>query len=358
MTFISPQKVFAHLDRMAAWQRGGKPAPVTIEWDLSNRCVLGCTYGGAICHFAHTHTRGPWMSRDRRLPMLYEGTGDQAHPDLVFRVLDEMAETGVRGIVWTGGGEPTTHPRWMEFVETAADRGIEQGMYTLGGLLTPKTGALLASKATWVVVSLDCATAIDYHTSKGVPLERFEAACDGVRSLVGHRATVGVSFMLHEDNWRKAPAMLELSRSLGASYTTFRPAIAEGPTTSLVGVQRDWITEALPLLDSLSQEADVECDPPRFAAYRDWTGRSYETCHGIKFNATVTPDGRVWVCPQRRGLDGSMLGDLRNESFADIWAKHPGQWTELADCRVMCRLHLLNTVLDSVYAPKRHEAFV
>ena len=31
MSYISPQKVFAHLDRLAAWNRGETPAPVTVE---------------------------------------------------------------------------------------------------------------------------------------------------------------------------------------------------------------------------------------------------------------------------------------------------------------------------------------
>jgi hypothetical protein len=111
-------------------------------------------------------------------------------------------------------------------------------------------------------------------------------------------------------------------------------------------------------LERLSHEPDVECDPSRFEAYRDWRGREYDTCHGIKLNATITPDGRVWVCPQRRGMTGSEIGDLRRESFTELWARHPRQWTEFADCRVMCRLHLINEQLSPVLQAYRHEAFV
>jgi hypothetical protein len=47
MTYINPRaKPLAHLDRLAAWQKGGMAPPVTLEWDLSNRCSLGC----AACH--------------------------------------------------------------------------------------------------------------------------------------------------------------------------------------------------------------------------------------------------------------------------------------------------------------------
>lgn len=355
MTFIGPQKVFAHLDRLAGWSKGETPAPVTIEFDLSNRCPLGCR----ACHFSHTHSRGPWASRDRRLPMAFTETGDYANPAWVLRALTQMAQAGVRGIVWTGGGEPTMHPQLMTIVKHAASVGLEQGMYTMGGVLRQDIAAELAEYLTWVVVSLDCADAITYHHEKGVPLDRFRHACEGVKWLAGPKnTTVGVSFLIHGENHHRIPEMLALSRKLGSTYTTFRPTIEDGPMSALATVDRSWIDAALPMLRQVAAERDVECDPERFEAYRDWSGRSYRTCHGIKLNATVTPDGRMWICPQRRGIDGSQLGDLKTESFAEIWSRHPGIWTSLGDCRVMCRLHKVNEVLSDVFEVRAHEAFI
>jgi cyclic pyranopterin phosphate synthase len=278
----------------------------------------------------------------------------------VKRGLLQMAKAGVQGLVWSGGGEPTTHPEWLSCVEQAASVGLKQGMYTMGGLLRQDTATALAGMATWVVVSLDCVDGETYHLEKGVPAERFQAACNGVRWLAAAgTATVGVSFLLHGGNWHKAEDMLALARSLGATYTTFRPTIETSVDAPAVCIEdRRWIADALPLLDALKAERDVECDPGRFKAYQDWQQRSYSTCYGIRLNATVTPDGRVWVCPQRRGIEGSCLGDLKTESFADIWARHPGQWTDFRECRVMCRLNAINEQLAAVYQPRAHEAFV
>lgn len=84
MTYIAPRaKVLKHLDRLARWQRGERPAPVTLEWDLSNRCPYGCQG----CHFAYTHTKGPLTRLPRALPMLHDQGGDLADPALVMRVL-------------------------------------------------------------------------------------------------------------------------------------------------------------------------------------------------------------------------------------------------------------------------------
>lgn len=356
MSYITPSKVFSHLDRLAGWQRGEKPAPVTVEWDLTNRCSLGCF----ACHFAHTHVKGPWAARDRAMPEGFESTGSIADVALVRRGLEDMAVAGVKGIIWTGGGEPTLHPHWPEIVQHAHGLGLEQGMYTLGGHFTEASARHLAQRLTWVVVSLDACDHESYAAEKGVPANRFDAACDGIRALASAGgAVVGASFMLHAGNWHRAPEMLALGRALGATYVTFRPTIQTSPDRPGVPLDdRQWVTDATPTLQALSLEADVECDVPRFHEYRDWSGRKYSTCYGIRMNATVTPDGRVWVCPQRRGIAGSEVGDLRVESFSALWQRHVGQWTQFEGCRAMCRLHLVNETLAHVYAPRRHEAFV
>lgn len=354
MKYIDPRgKVFVHLDRIVAWDRGDRPAPVTVEWDLSNRCTLGCQ----DCHFAHTHVRGPWTSKLRLLPQAFEQTGDLADTALVLATLPDLYDLGVKGIVWSGGGEPTTHPDWLKILERAAAVGLEQGMYTLGGLLTTETGPRLAQLATWIVVSLDCADAETYAREKGVPPARFDAACHGIRSLVGQRAAIGVSFLLHAENWSRCEAMVALARQLGATYTSFRPIIRTQPNQPSVCLDdRQWIAEAQPILQQLARASDVEVDLGRFQAYATWQGHGYAACTGIQLNTTITPDGRVWICPQRRGI--TPLGNLHEESFQAIWAKHPGQFTVDAGCRAMCRLHQVNDQLAAIRSARPHDAFI
>jgi MoaA/NifB/PqqE/SkfB family radical SAM enzyme len=354
--FINPrQKVFRHLDRLAGWQAGQTPAPVTVEWDLSNRCSLGCQ----SCHFAHTHTRGPWAKASRVLPMAFDGTGDLADMIVVGRGLREMAAAGVKGVIWSGGGEPTLHPGWQRAVTVAADAGLEQGMYTLGGHLSPSDALLLASTAAFVVVSLDAVTAEAYGREKGVLPARFTDALNGIVALSGHTAAIGVSYLLHAGNAKDIVDMVRLSRDLGATYTTFRPAVQfSAADPSKPTDDRGWITNALPTLANVSAMADVEVDLDRFVAYRDWNGHGYTSCAGIRLNATVTPDGRVWVCPNRRGLPDSCIGDLRTESFGALWSRHPGRFRVDTNCRVMCRLHPVNETLAAIETPRAHEAFV
>lgn len=354
MSYIGPQKVFSHLDRLAGWQAGHRPAPVTVELDLCNRCSLGCQ----SCHFAHTHVAGPWAAKATK-PLSYEETGVLANLDVTLRALSDMRTCGVEGLVLSGGGEPTLHPKFDEIVDAAMAHGFALGMYTLGGHLPAERAERVKWAFTWVVVSLDCPDGETYAAEKGVPASRFEEACAGIRRISGGPAVVGVSFLLHAENWMRTAEMLALARSLGASYATFRPTIETEPGDfSAIAGSRAWVTDALPTLEALADEPDVEVDPARFVQYRDWTGHTYQACYGIRMVTQITPDGRVWVCPNRRGLTGSELGDLRTESFAAIWQRHPGQWTDFKQCRAMCRLNAVNTVLAPVFSSRKHEAFV
>lgn len=353
MTYISPSKVFRHLGRLANWQRGGNSAPVTVEIDLSNVCSLGCQ----SCHFAYTHVAGP--RKGAPAPDGFDGTGKFADLEVFSRAFVEMRQMDVRGVVFSGGGEPTLHPQFDTFVEHAAGTGLELGMYTLGGHLSEARAALVRDRFAWVVVSLDAVDGSTYSDEKRVPESRFSEALKGASSLTGGRATVGISFLLHAGNWRRLPDMRRLAQRLGAHYVTFRPTIeTDSANLSQIVGDRAWVTDALPLLREYAHHADVEIDPDRFVEYRDWQGRHYSTCYGIRLVTQITPDGRVWICPNRRGIAGSELGDLTTESFADIWARHPGQWTDFQGCRAMCRLHQVNTTLAAVHAPRRHEAFV
>lgn len=325
-----------------------------VEIDLTNTCSLGCQF----CHFRHTHVAGPWANKGAK-PTGYGDTGRLADTERFCAVFSELKAAGVEAVVFTGGGEPTLHPDFDRLAIEAHAAGLQLGMYTLGGHISEARGALLKSIFTWIVVSLDAETADAYSAEKQVPKFRFDDACNGVRRLSGGSCTVGVSFLLHADNWMRSEAMLALARSLGASYTTFRPTIlTDDEHLSQMAGDRSWVSPAWYLLNHLKLNADVEIDPPRFMEYMNWTAHPYSACYGIRMVTQITPDGRVWVCPNRRGIAGSELGNVMTESFADIWARHPGQWTDFRECRAMCRLHLVNRQLAAIEAPIQHKEFV
>lgn len=353
--YINPaSKLLYHADRLAAIKAGGRPAPVNVEIDLSNRCSLGCSW----CHFAYTHTRGP-LAGKRDKPTDAITGGDLMSMELAIKILHELPLAGVKSMTWTGGGEPTLHPYFDEIVHYAASQGLEQGMYTHGGHINSRRAALLKELFAWVYISLDECTAEDYQRSKGV--DRFDHVQDGIYHLVNMpgSATIGVGFLLHVGNCDRIDDMVALGKALGVDYVQFRPIIHYDQGAP--GQQIDdvfWVNRAINNLRKHAGDRFVVADTSRFEMYRDWHGHGYPTCYWSAMQTVITPNGKVWRCTNKREHADALLGDLSAESFAEVWARAGGPCRVDGKCRVMCIGHTKNLVLDKIMQPMQHSNFI
>lgn len=353
--YIDPaQKLLGHMDRLHELRTAGRTsAPVNVEIDLSNRCSRGCEF----CHFAYTHTRGPLAGKHEK-PEGALDSGDLMSPSLAVNILHQLAEAGVRSVTWTGGGEPTLHPDFDAIVAEAARTTMEQGLYTHGGHIDRTRAALLKQKMTWVYVSLDAATPEAYKRDKGV--DGFEPVLQGVRNLVAVQgpATIGLGFLIHRKNMDDIATMIALGKGLGVDYVQFRPAIRymmNEPDTP--AEDREWVEIAMRWLRTYQGDPFVIADVDRFGMYRDWQGHSYGTCFWTAMQTVITPNGRVWRCCNTRERPGAMIGDLSQESFAEVWSK-AGPVAVNEHCRVMCRGHIPNLTLAPIVTEQAHGNFI
>ncbi len=335
MSYIEPRtKIFQHLDRLLALQEDRRMPPVNVEIDLSNRCNLGCEW----CHMAHTHTRGPQGNGGQ--------VGDLIDTELLNALMYELDGYGVKSITWSGGGEPTLHPDFDDIVRFCP---LDQGLYTNGTNISQARAQLLKMHMTWVYVSLDAMTAADFRAGKGA--DGFEAACEAIRNLAAApgKATVGVGFLLRQDNYQSVARMTELGVTLGADYVQFRPAVIPGASI-------DWIKDALPMLRYMSVFDQVILDVSRFEELAYW-GVHPPTCYWSGLSTVITPDGRIWDCVNKRGFEGAELGDLNQDNFTDIWER--GKLAEVnGDCRIMCRGYIPNVALEAVMDEQPHGNFI
>lgn len=355
MSYIDPRnKTLWHTDRLAQLRATGKTsAPVNVEIDLSNRCSLGCEW----CHFAYTHTRGP-LAGAQKPPGHIDG-GDLMTYRLAERILVQLQAAGVKSVTWTGGGEPTLHPQFEDVIALASSCGLEQGLYTHGGHITPERAMLLKRVCTWVYVSLDECDAESYRAHKGA--NRFIAACDGVRMLaqVDGAATIGVGFLVHSGNWRRLADMHTLGRELGADYIQFRPTIEYAQDNpSAPAEDTGWMDDAIAALRKYEEDPFVSVDIPRFKQYRDWQGHGYRTCNWSALQTVITPNGKVWTCVNKRERSDALLGDLSCESFAQVWDRVGMPCAVNESCRIMCRGHVANLTLEHVLRRPEHENFI
>lgn len=354
--YINPRsKLLYHTDRLAELRtHGNTSAPVNVEIDISNVCQLGCQW----CHFAYTHTRGPLANKVSKPPDMID-CGHLMDFDLLGHILTQLSDAGVKSITWSGGGEPTLHPRFCDIVEMAARYGFEQGIYTNGANLPDEKVKALKSLFTFVYVSLDECWRDSYKASKGV--DRFDDVCLNTSRLVLAKgdATVGLGFLLHPRNVEDIDRMVKLGRLLGVDYVQFRPIVNyDQDAPSQLVEDTTWINGAINALRTYAGDPFVQADTGRFEMYRDWHGHRYPTCYWSALQTVITPNGRVWRCTNKRGYPDGLIGDLTQDSFADIWRLVGGPCRVNDKCRVLCRGHIANLTLDAIMTEPAHANFI
>lgn len=346
MNYINPKdKVFWHLEELNQLKQGFTKYPINVEIDLTNRCNHGCSW----CHFAYTHTKGPLANSKK--PLGYIDTGDVFDYELLLDVITQLKNIGVKSITWTGGGEPTLYPKIIDVLAYTSYIGLEQGIYTNGSFINEELAKYLKQHCTFVYISLDESNAEDFKQSKGVT--RFNKVIEGIKHLVSAegKATIGIGFLLHENNYFKLNQMKALGESLKVDYIQFRPTIHyDVDNPSLKISHPSWI-------DSLEEQPEtIVFDKSRFDGYLNWNGHGYKTCNWSALQTVITPNGKVWTCVNKRGIESALLGDLTTQSFKDIWKGK----SCLVDnkCRIMCRGHLANQSLDKIMTKPDHSNFV
>ncbi|MBW3671540.1 MAG: radical SAM protein, partial [Acidobacteria bacterium] len=141
--------------------------PSHLELDLTDRCNVACYF----CN-----------QQDLR-------TKEQIPEDTIRTTIDSLAETGLRSVRLSGGGDPLFHRQIHDVLDHLISKGIIIDNLTTNGVaLSPEISRkLVSSKAREVIVSLNAPNAEQYHRMLRVKPALFDKVLENVRSLVDIR---------------------------------------------------------------------------------------------------------------------------------------------------------------------------
>ncbi len=206
---FSSDKILKHLDRINKWLRGENPSPVTVELDMTNLCNHRCPECSGW-YFQNINTSS--------LPV-----------DLAMDIIRQLAKAEVRGLIFTGGGEPLCHPNIKEVLRLAHDLGLDIGFITNATLINEEIARILLECCTWLRVSLDAASPKTFEKIHGLDGDAFDKVVNNIALLVNmkkqikSRSTVGVGYLTCDYTKVEMHDMTILCKKLGADYLQFRP---------------------------------------------------------------------------------------------------------------------------------------
>ena len=108
---LDGSKIGWYHDRVEAWKRGEKIAPVSCDVSWTRRCQASCSF----CY-----------------AQLQASSGGEITKEIAFEFLEDAAAIGVKGVSLISDGESTMVPFYEESIEYAASLGLKIGVGTNG----------------------------------------------------------------------------------------------------------------------------------------------------------------------------------------------------------------------------------
>ena len=256
------------------------------------------------------------------------------------RVLGELRRAGVRRIVFTGWGEPLTHPKALELLELAKEGGFNVVLNTNGTLLEGCAEDVVKAGVDEVVVSLDSVDEVVY--SELHPGSSVSEILSGLRRLreasvrLGGHVVVGLHSTLTTLNYRQAPAVLRTALRLGAAYVRF---------SNVVPLNREMEGLACYMDDACKKDVEsffkslkVLLEVPVRVYRPNLTPKAQRTCPFTRRDCLfVGWDGLVSPCLHYghsytvhlygigRKINRITFGNLAEESLMEVWRSRPYQ---------------------------------
>jgi radical SAM protein with 4Fe4S-binding SPASM domain len=325
--------------------------PVTMELDAT----LDCNYACPFCTYAD------WEKRTEALA----GTRAMSRENMEL-VLQRMADGGVRGVIFTGGGEPLMNPNTAFGLEHARTLRLQSGLFTNGSLLTPSLiERLLAAGPQFLRISANAVTPEVYSRFHGLRDQRFAVKVwENIREIAGRIGEAKTSFGLGVVvNHINADDLMRLiQRALGIvadggriDYVAVRPVVNYGG--------QHQISHAVVETVKRARDQGVKLiggSPPRLHFAMEYFERVAEAgehplppptathCVGHPWMASVGYTGDVYLCSEGKGNPQNRLGNLLEQTLDEIWNSAHRQHVLCGSCQrpPVCKAHRLTTRLE------------
>lgn len=335
-------KIKWHKERVEAWDRGEKIAPITIDMALTRNCNFAC-------HFCYA--------------MLQENNRVIITKEAITRFIDDCADIGVKAISLVSDGESTLSPHLIYTITYGHSRGIDMALGTNGYLLDEDKLRIALPCLTYLRVNFTGGERERYAELMGVKPEYYDRVCENIKLMrrikdeQSLKCTIGMQFVCDPRYSDQIIPFAKLGKTLGADYNVVKHC-SDDEAGSL-GVDY----EAYAAIEPILREAEGYSDEKYQVAIKwskigDKGGRSYSRCYGPPFLLQISGTGLVAPCGMLFGeaYKKFHIGNIVHESFKEMvqgerywevvrYLSSPN-FNAQSMCGSLCLQHKVNEYLD------------
>ncbi|MHC1604522.1 MAG: radical SAM protein [Candidatus Methanofastidiosia archaeon] len=301
-------------------------APFLVVWDITKACNLKCK---------HCYSSAGKKSRE------------ELNTQEVKNIIDEMDRMGVTAIAFSGG-EPLMRKDFFEIASYTSNKNIYVALATNGTLIDMQTAKKLKkSGIKYVEISIDGAGPKTHDTFRGVK-GAWKSAVEGIKNSKKVGLMTAIATTATKDNCKDIEQIIDLAEELDVERLIEFNFIPTGRgrfsyEQDLPPKKRE---ELLNYLYKRSTKTDMEIfsTAPQYARIAIQNilkkgegkisfsfygghvkGKTFEIaefisgCGAGRLYCAISSSGKVKPCV----FMPIVVGDLKKESFEDIWAKSP-----------------------------------
>lgn len=312
---IDSMKLIRHLDNL----RDEKP--ITADIFLTNYCNNNCPY----C----TYHR--WELEPGSRYMKFE--------DFV-RYVTKMRALGVKGVILTGGGEPTINPDFEGITRWLESSGIKYGLNT-------NFNKYVECSPSFLKVSLDGYSERSYKRRRGV--DAYNKVIENIHKYCEFRdksrTSLGVQIVV--TNFDEIDLFYDATKNLDVDFIVFRPIEATGGYYT----QNDIAGVVQSMMNAINR---LKLKDNRVVLNSKWYQLStcFGKCSAQWAQLAIDERGNVMYCCQK---PYEIVGHVMDN---DILDKKRAFKTDMSKCDIPCRMTASNIIADYLVKPMKDGEFI
>jgi MoaA/NifB/PqqE/SkfB family radical SAM enzyme len=336
-------KIAWHQDRVRAWERGERIAPITIDMALTRACNYACHY----CY-----------------AMLQENDRQVINHEVIFNFLQDCAEIGVKGISFVSDGESTISPVFVDAVRRGNELGISMAVGTNGFVLNRRKLEEVLPHLTYIRINISAGERKRYAEIMGVKEAWFDRVVQNIRDMVdikrklGLNVTIGLQMVLMPQYADQIMPLAELGKELRPDYLVIKHC-SDNEDGDL-GVNYGGYARLFDTMRSAEALSDSEYKVQvKWSKIEAEGKRSYQRCYGAPFMIQISGSGLVAPCGMlfNERYKKFHIGNICEDRFGNLWRSD--RYWEVMNyiagpnfnaqrmCGSLCLQHKVNEALDA-----------
>lgn len=320
----NPHKIVHHQDKINEMRSGNQPVPLQVQLIISDLCNHNCSF---CAYRMENYTSNQLFGeKDAETGMINNNPNRMIPYSKCMEILNDCKDMGVKAIQYTGGGEPTVHPKHKELFQKTIDLGLDLALVTNGTRMLDGVPEILA-QGSWVRFSMDAATKETYSAIREVPIHYFDKAIENIKKVVAakkknpnSRLIIGVGFVVTKENHKEIYDAVKLFSSLGVDNVRISAVFTPDDF--------EYHREIYPVARELAVKAKQDFSTKDFTVFNLFGDRvqdliderpEYEYCGYMHLNTYIGGDQNVYTCCNNAYNKLGLMGSIKEQSFKSFW---------------------------------------